>query len=371
MPPTRLADGTRHPISRESVGLGPRSGSSPEGGVSAAPQPGRPGTLPRRTLPRRTLLAGALTLALPAIARAAPPAPPLLSLLVGSPPGRGADPSARAFAPFLERHLRQARVAVLNRPGDSGLTALRLLADAEPNGLTLGWVATPTLPARIIDHDAGHLLPRLHLVGAVQKTPIALVSPPGTSLASVADLLRRAGQDSAALPLGTPPAGSAAHLAALRLQALSGTRLDIVAFPSAAAARQAAQQGHVAAAALPLTDAIDALRDGSLAGLGIAASRPNRSLPDIAPLHASGIDLRAIILRGLAVPAGTDPTRLATLQAALSRLAADPEFIAAGEESGFLPTILPGPAWTTHLHEDLATLATLWNTTPWPSPSAG
>jgi tripartite-type tricarboxylate transporter receptor subunit TctC len=321
---------------------------------------------------RRSLLAA--TLALPATASARtqpPPTPPLLSLVVGSPPGRGADPSARAFAPFLERHLRNVRVAVLNRPGEAGLAALRLLASSDASGLTLGWVSSPTLPARMVDRDAPGLLDRLRLVGAVQKEPLVFVSSPRSPLASVGDLLRRAGEDSVAMALGTPPEGSPGHLAALRLQALAGTALHIVAFPSATAARQAAQDGHAAAAILAMGDAIEALREGTLSGLGVATARPHRALPDVAPLHASGIALKATILRGLALPAHADPARIAALQAALSRIAADPEFIAAGDESGFLPITLPGPIWTAQIEEDRTTLATLWSLTPWTPTPAG
>ncbi|MCX7379563.1 MAG: tripartite tricarboxylate transporter substrate-binding protein [Alphaproteobacteria bacterium] len=330
---------------------------------------------PKRTkqgLTRRALLATPLALAATtAQARTQPPpTPPLLSLVVGSPPGRGADPSARAFAPFLERHLRNVRVAVLNRPGEAGLAALRLLASSDASGLTLGWVSSPTLPARMVDRDAPGLLDRLRLVGAVQKEPLVFVSSPRSPLASVGDLLRRAGKDSAAMALGTPPEGSPGHLVALRLQALTGTKLQIVAFPSATAARQAAQEGHAAAAVLAMADAIEALRDGTLSGLGVATRRPHRAMPDVAPLHASGVALQATILRGLALPAAADPARIAALQSALTRIAADPEFIAAGDESGFQPITLPGPAWTAEVEKDYAIFTTLWSLSPWtPTPT--
>ena len=57
-----------------------------------------------------------------------------------------------------------------------------------------------------------------------------------------------------AVPIGTPAAGSPPHLAALRLQLLTQTRLNIVTFPSAPAARQAVVAGNVVAAALVNTD---------------------------------------------------------------------------------------------------------------------
>ena len=77
-------------------------------------------------------------------------------------------------------------------------------------------------------------------------------------------------------------------------------RLNIVAFPSAAAARQAAVSGNVAAAALGLSNAIGDLREGRLVGLGIAAANRADAFPDMPPLRDSGLDLSAVIRRGLA-----------------------------------------------------------------------
>ena len=149
---------------------------------------------------------------------------------------------------------------------------MQALAQAEPTGATLGWVATPTLPARMVDRGADDLLRRITLLGAVQKEPIAIVSPAATPLGSVQDIVARAADDAEAVPLGTPPPGSPPHLAALRLQALAGTRLNIVAFPSAAAARQAA----VAAATSPRPRSACRARSATCArgGWSVSASPP-------------------------------------------------------------------------------------------------
>ncbi len=320
---------------------------------------------------RRALLRAALALpiACPAIARAQPAAAlPLLSLIVGSVPGHGADTSARALAPFLERHLRNVRVAVLNRPGSAGLAALNLLAAADPAGQTIGWVTSPVLPARMVDADqpplpspplssppnsppesrgtTPDLLARLRLVAAVQAQPLLLVANPRTGPTTFAALLRRIAGDPACQPLATPQEGSPAHLAALLIQAREATRLNIVAFPSAAAARQAAESGHAAAALLSLGDV-----------------RENPALATI----ANPIALPTI-LRGLALPAAAPDARVNALAAALRNIAADPEFIAAGIESGFHPTYVPGRAWTTQMRADHTTLANLWRLTPWTPP---
>ncbi len=310
---------------------------------------------------RALLVAGAASLAVRS-ARA----DEQLVLIVGARAGTAADRAARALVPFLERHLRGTRINVLNHPGDGGLVAFQALAEAPPSGLILGWVATPSLPARTVDcSGAATLLGRLRLIGSVAKEPIAFVSAAESPLTSAQDIIRRSGENADAVPLGTPPAGSPPHLAALRLQAVAGTKLNIVAFPSAAAARQAALDGDVAAATLALGDAIDALRDGTLTGLGIAAHDRADAFPTMPPLRDSGLQFSASIRRGLAAPAAIPDGIAESLAAALREVVADPEFHAEAEADGFVATWLDGAGWTAQAVAERADLARLWQSDPW------
>jgi tripartite-type tricarboxylate transporter receptor subunit TctC len=272
---------------------------------------------------------------------------------------------ARAFVPFLARRLPDVEFRVVNLPRSAGYAALQELARAEPTGNVIGWVATPTLPARMVDRGADDLLQRISLVAAVEKEPIAIVSPAATPLSSVQDIVAKAAEDAEAVPLGTPPPGSPPHLAALRLQALAGTRLNIIAFPSAAAARQAAIAGNVAAAAVGLSSAIGDLREGRLAGLGIAAMNRADAFPDLPPLRDSGLDLSAMIRRGLAVPTGSPDTALAWLRSALHAIADDPAFHDLAHDGGYAVGWRDGNAWTAEAEAERTELARLWMTEPW------
>ena len=319
---------------------------------------------------RRNVLLGLL--AAPALVRRvwADDAP--IRLFVGGPAGSSVDQGARSFTPFLERHWPGARVSVVNIPGEVGLAALRALGAAPLDGRALAWVSTPALPARAVDHrGAEHLLDSLALVGAVERELIAIVTQAGSELASARDFIARLNENGASVPIGTPPSGSAPHLAALRLQAMSGTPLNIVAFPSGAAARQAALSGNVAAALLALGDVVEFLRAGKLAGLGIATHRRADAFPDLEPLHDAGLPLSAAIQRGIAVAAGGSPDATMALATSLQAIVADPEFAAQGEQAGFKPAWLPGDAWAAQAMLDRASLARLWASEPWLSIGLG
>jgi tripartite-type tricarboxylate transporter receptor subunit TctC len=290
------------------------------------------------------------------------------TLLVGGAPGSASDCTARRLVPFLARHLGVSALAVRNLPGNGGFAAFTALAKAPPGSGLIGWVATPALPARAVDHDAPALLKELRLLGSVEREPVVFVSPASTPLESVPDIIRRSAEDADAVPLGTPPPGSSAHLAAMRLQALANTRLNILTFPSAAAACRAVTAGNVAVASLPISDAMAELQNGRLAGLGVAAKHRAGVFPDMPALTEGGLPLSASIRRGLAVPAGMPQALCERIAAALLAVASDPGYRTQLEDDGAHTGWLDGAGWAAHTEAEFKELARLWETEPWLSP---
>jgi tripartite-type tricarboxylate transporter receptor subunit TctC len=310
---------------------------------------------------------------MPATAKAVQTAKPKrhVTMLLGVPDGSGPDKVARDFIEFLAPHLPGIDIGLRNLPGDAGRTMLAALGEAMPNGATIGWVLTPTLPARIIDRGDPSLSQRIRLIGEVEQEPVAFVSSSADPANTVQDIIQRASVDADAVPLGTPPAGSPPHLAALRLQVLAQTQLNIVTFPSPAAARQAVLAGNVSAAALGLSAVIGDIRDGDLSAIGIAARRRFGLLPDTPILDEGGIPLAAFIRRGIAVPVGTPPDLIGVLTDAMRAVVQDDAFRDQAEANGYYASWAEGPDWLKQMQTEQAELAKLWETNPWLSSSGG
>lgn len=311
--------------------------------------------LPRRAALRLAAgLAGGL--ALPGLASAVRRNP--VELVVGAPPGSAPDLWTRGVAPFLERALPRLAVVVRNHPGRRGLEAVELLAAASPDQKMIGVVSTPLLLARAVEAGEPFPVGRITPLAAVIEESMVLVGAPAgpPDIAALRAMGERA-------TLGTPPPGSAAHFAALRLD----QRLELarIAFPSAAAARQAAVSGHVAAAMLALPDAIAGLRDGRLLGLGIAAAQRSTLLPELPTLREQAIDLVASAQRGFALcPTAPEGFRTALL-AGMEAVTADPDFAAQAAESGQNPRFLGPDAWLRLLVRADAELRRRWAEEPW------
>ena len=294
-----------------------------------------------------------------------PAASPGVTLLVGGAAGSPGDLWARSFAPFLERHWPRTTVGVLNRPGEGGLAAVRDLAAAAPDGRVVGSVSTPQLLARAVEAGDGTLPERLEFLTAVAEEPLLLVGHPG-SLADLGGLARLPGP---AL-LGTPPQGSAAQLAGVALGLALAPRvpLGLLAFPTAAGAREAVIAGNIPCAMLAVPEALAALRDDRLVPLGLAQARRSPLLPEVPTLAEQGVPLVLLARRGFAVPAGVPPALLEPLLRAMRAAVADPEFAAQATARGYVPQFLGPTAWAPEVRRLSGELEARWATNPWVTP---
>jgi tripartite-type tricarboxylate transporter receptor subunit TctC len=305
---------------------------------------------------RRALLAGlgaGLVLARPAAAMRREPA----ELLVPAPAGSAADRWARGLVPFLERAWRGQRLALRNLPGRGGLDGLAALAAAGEQRL-IGMLTTPVLLARAVERDEASPLGRVRPLAALVEEPVVLVTAPGGP--ADLDALRSAALGA---PLAAPPPGTGAHVTAMRLADRTG--LPLLAFPSAAAARQAALAGHAPAAVLTLPDVLAQLRDARLVAIGLAA--PNRLplLPELPTLREAGLDLFGATRRGFALAPAADPAWQAWLLAGLETLAADPDLATQCAELGQVPRFMGPAAWGSLLARQDEALRRRWREEPW------
>ncbi len=311
---------------------------------------------------RRTLL-----LALPMIGVAA--ADPLpqreVKLIVGSPSGSSSDQAARAFAPFLERYLPRRRVRVINTPGGAGTLAYRRLAASPADGSVLGWVSTPSLPARMVDQGDPALVSNLRLLGAVSKEPLALVTAAATSTATIRSTFSA---EQNHVTIATTAPGSPAFLTGLQLRKFL-PRAELIAFPSLTAARCAVENGDVAAAILPLGDAVPFVLDEKLSLIG-QTSLHAEAFPSFPTLVDQGIPLSVWIHRGLAAPAALPDHKAAELNAALVAAVQDPEFKGQAETGNFIARFIAGNEWAPRLEAERQQIASLWSEQRWATSSA-
>src|SRR5215470_2880678 len=168
-------------------------------------------------LPRRNFLhlaAGAA--ALPAMSRIAKaqayPTRPV-RLIVGWPPGGGADTVSRIVGQWLSERLGQ-QVIIENRPGASTNIAAQAVINSPPNGYTLLFYSASTLINTIMFPNLPFDVRRdIEPVSGLVAYPMLLVAHPSVPAKTVAELIAHAKANPGKVTMASFGTGSASHLA--------------------------------------------------------------------------------------------------------------------------------------------------------------
>ena len=297
-----------------------------------------------RELTRRTVLAGtaaagaAATLGLgPARAQGAWPSRPI-QLIVPWGAGGGTDATARIVGTLLERDLKQP-VNVVNRTGGSGVVGHSAIANAAPDGYTLGMITVE--------------ISMMHWQGLTELkpdsyTPLALMNedPPGVqvridspykTVSELADAIK-AGPPGKFKASGTGQ-GGIWHLALVGWLQAMGLKADHVPWvPSngAAPAMQDLAAGGIDIVTCSVPEARAMLDAGKARSLAVMAAARNPAFKDVPTLkEAMGIDYTTGAWRGIAAPKGLPADIAGKLTAQLKAINESKEFLEFMANRGF------------------------------------
>jgi tripartite-type tricarboxylate transporter receptor subunit TctC len=277
---------------------------------------------------RRALLAASLlglAAPLPLRAQGWPMRAP--RLVVGFPPGGAVDIAARLIADLLAPRLGQG-VVVENRPGGSGTIGVTAVAQAAPDGYTLGAVAVnslsihPYLFARLPYDPERDLLP----VSLAWEAPLVLVVPAAhVSARTVAELVEWAGRQRGGVSFGSSGVGTTVHLSGELFCRRAGITGVHVPFRGGAEAMTSLLRGDLGFVVDNVPTALPGIRSGVLRPLAVTSAGRWPDLPEVPTMAEAGVpELVATSWGAICAPAGTDAAIVGRLSAAMRALAADP-----------------------------------------------
>jgi tripartite-type tricarboxylate transporter receptor subunit TctC len=270
-----------------------------------------------------------LSLSLSAIeaANAYPDQP--IKIVVSFPPGGSADIVIRALQPLLSETLRQP-VVIENRAGAGGNIGVGAVAQAAPDGYTLGVAAAGVLTVNPhLNRAAMPFDPVKDLapVTMLAEIPFVLVSSQQSGIASIADLIAKARAQPQGLSIGHGGNGTAMHLTSALFAQKAGVGIQLIAYRGTAPATTDVLAGHVPLAVLDIPASKQLIGDGKLKALGVSAKRVV-FLPDVPTLAEQGLSgFESVGWFGIVVPAGTPPEIIGTLNAAFVKALRDPAAI--------------------------------------------
>ncbi len=224
------------------------------------------------------------------------PAKPL-TLIIPFPPGGSTDIVGRITADALAKELGQALV-IDNRGGAGGAIGARAIADAAPDGYTLGVATVSTHVVNPVVNQALRGEPLRYdplkdftLISQIAAVPNVVSIHPSVPARDMKEFLDYAKSNPGKLNFGTPGPGSLGHLIGETFKYAAGVDMTHVPYRGAGPALNDTLAGQVQVLFDNLPSSLPHIQAGRLRALAVASARRVASLPDIPTFAEVGLPL--------------------------------------------------------------------------------
>jgi tripartite-type tricarboxylate transporter receptor subunit TctC len=230
-----------------------------------------------------------------------------IRIVVGFPPGGGADLVARLIAQKLQQAWGQP-VLVDNRAGAGGNLGTEIVAKSNPDGYTLvlsspGPIAVnPSLMPNMPYNPRKDFAP----VTLAAFGPNVLVVPPASPATGVKELIALARTSANRLNYGSSGPGSTPHLSAELFKMMAKVDLVHVPFKGASPAVVDLVAGRLDLMFVDMGSVLSQVQAQRLRALAVTSSGRSSVLPDVPTVNEAGLPgYEAVVWWGLLAPAGT------------------------------------------------------------------
>ncbi len=297
-----------------------------------------------RTLVLGTVAGLALGTGLPAAAQAFPSKP--IRIVVPFPAGGGTDTIARALGDAMARDLGQP-VIVDNKAGAGTVIGNDAVAKSPADGHTLllttnALAIVPSLYPKL-PYAPATAFASVALLG---RAPSVVVVRQDSPIASASAMLAQMRAQPGRLTYGSAGNGTSTHLAAELLKTRAKVFVTHVPYRGASPMVTDVLGGQLDLGFATLPSVAPMIAAGRLRALAVTGPVRSPLLPQVPTLAESGVPgYEAEVWYGVFAPAGTPPSVLQQLHAALARAAKTDAFAQRAASEGLVPT-LDGPQAT-------------------------
>lgn len=316
---------------------------------------------------RRLGAVSAAALAAPRLARAqAWPGDRPIEVIVGFPPGGGADITTRMIMPFVAKHLPGARIVVTNRPGAGGQIGFEAIFSAAPDGHTLGAMPIPALSTFPVERPVRYRPLDFTFLANIVDDPNTIYVAADSPIRSPAGVVQAARARPGGMSYGTTGIGSDDHIFMLAFEELTGIPpMTHAPFAGTAPLLTQVLGGHLPLGVANMSEMVTMMREGRVRLLGQAAAGRWAAAPDTPTFREQGFDLVAGSARGIVGPPGLPEPIRARLEGAFAAALSDPEFLREAERTAMPLRPLIGAEYRAVAAEIDASVRARWKRRPW------
>lgn len=268
--------------------------------------------------------AGVLAVSSAAFAQSYPSKP--IRVIVNSAPGGLTDVVGRLVTTRMGQSMGQPMV-VDNRTGAGGLLGAELVNKADPDGYTIGVLASAiTVAPQLVSPAPFDASRDFAAVALLMSTPLVLVTNINSPYRSVAQLVADAKAKPGQISIASGGNATMTHLLAEQFQAQAGIKLIHVPYKGGAPALNDVLAGHVPVYFDTLNTSVKLIQDNKLRALAIVSPARSSVLPALPTLAESGYpEVQGMAWYAIVAPAQTRPEIVARLNGEANKALNDPE----------------------------------------------
>ena len=269
-----------------------------------------------------TLSAGALlTSTWPAVMAAEEWPNKPIKLMLGFPPGGGADAMARLIAIKMEKELGQPML-VENKSGATGTICSAFVAQSAPDGYTLqlAHVSSNAIGPLLLARGKFDAIKDFTPIGLVGITPHVLAVNNKHGFKSVADLIAQAKAAPGKFTFMSAGIGSAPHLAGEGFKTQAGIDMLHVPFKGTGEAMTSLLAGDVDMTFSSTGSVLPHVKSGKLKALAVCSPKRLLRQPDVPTISETLPGYEAFTWYGLAGPAKLPAAVVSRIESALKAI---------------------------------------------------
>lgn len=255
-----------------------------------------------------------------------------VTIIVSYKAGSGTDNSARVLAAYAEKYIGKP-VIIENLEGGSGSIGWTSLAQAKPDGYTLGFVNLPNLNTCITEGLADYTIDSFKTIcNHVTETSVVLVSA-DSPFNTLEELVAHAKENPGLLKASTNGTRNSNHIGAQMLATTAGFTYTDIPYGGTADQLLALRQGEVDFSVAKVADF--AAFSSEVKVLGVFDTERLEEYPDAPTLAELGYyDQWLGSTRCICAPAETPDEIIKFYEEAFKKVMEDPDYLKAAEAAG-------------------------------------
>lgn len=279
--------------------------------------------------------------------------------IIDFPPAGVSDIMTRTVGARLSEYLGQSFVYD-NRPGANGVIANALVAKAQPDGYTMGFISQPLSLQLTLVPNLPFTLKDFAPVALVGEYPSLLVVQTKTPVNTAKEFVTWARQKNPSISYASSGAGGAQHLAMELFRKEAGFSALHVPYNGSAPGMLDLVGGRVDATFANVPGALPHIRAGRVKAIALAARERMKILPDLPTFAESGYPFDTLAgFAGVAFPAGTPKSIVNRMSGEIARVMKLQEVQDRILNAGGVPKYLPPDQFTKYLNDDVKRWAPL------------